>query len=1300
MRGKLGSMRYVHAFQGQDYYTMTPFGMDTGKTTTTSRVPSAKKLKSEQSNGLEYSTDSSGFAQLKILLDAWNPTSIWTNCSILDDASKVRDNEAIILVGPIIGVPYFVAETPENSEGMNFSNTTKNMVKVPVLVELDRPSIVEIWIVPLFGKKASKMKITMPAMQPTVITIGPLELQDRYTIAMVSGVKSSSYSEFIINTHYDEHENNVIVLNCDLSQQLQQAPASVLLIDVFRRCQFPFHGINSIAHCNYQPNFDTLIIEYQYHVVLQRELFVYKKSTIVSKELRKEVRDLIMIFREKFRDIFGRPSYREVLKHGMNLLIPQLTAFAPHNLYEYSNKHKIGVDELDDIQREEVGRNYCHALLQLIERRIVQEYVDQLRYFPENVFRGVKKVALQVMQPPTDLSEISKDGFSWKALVEHDLALQASSLQKVGSNEDSPNTGAKQTTGSGQVGWEICWSELEDDAVDAVLKQWLSEMFPAPCLWVPHISLNQQLSLEVVPAVSKESISYVQSYLQLFDKLTVHASEQPVTDHANSLHNRLIIIHDKSTSQDSIGNLISLTPESMQGCFWTFYQHLQSWKKTSDHSYHIVSPSIAYGSRTFDVHVPNPEMKFQVHVIDSTYRSNEYDRRIKLAEKENLLMPKKKSAAAAMKSKRAQKKKQEEEQKILNQIRQEIEEYMKNQVPDGYLFIKYHTMNMVTTIQKTVQPATTDVSLQQSSIELGTSDNTGEKSAEGRQSENDTIPENQNPSLISNESDETSDLLEKSKEETINEHNEANISSIDSQTTPPPPVTTIVHLVHTINQVSCTLCGDKLKGNFGSSSEPSEDESQKFDLLQLPPWLMVYCPVFPRLAEIPSVLTLTSTQVAFLRDEVWFIMRQDSSIHSILQQLQSHIFQSNIMQIYESSRLSELSRPEDLREVDFSIEGVTKLFLKEAILQVWNDVLPSELKSYMFAICDEFILSYCWSKVYSNYLIANYSSVLESVDENAAWNAAQDGENDPISQLPTWEILCSSSKVFSESVEELCIYSLAMKTAFKMYSNKKYDYIKMKKSYESKIIDYLEKREDELLRKRYKEMREAGLDDAQRRVLQLLLMFGREKDDKKKDGKESTSQSESSPYSGPPLEPIRLTDEEEREMVATFADEDSDLDEIDSLPTGKGGNVVLDSETENLLDKARQEKQKENNNKLTTQSPTLPPKFPNKNADDDDDDDENKPRDGGREDGATSLAERNKLQQDSLVAIIDAVFDHEIKDAIELAANQLVQENISFVSEQLNEMQHYEQAKIHIQRVKKLRHASRRIYGQRINFIG
>lgn len=1264
--------------------------MDTGKTNSTSRAPSAKKLKSEQKSSFEYSTDSSGFAQLKILLDAWNPTSIWTNCSILDDASKVRDNEAIILVGPIIGVPYFVADTQDNSEGMNLSNTTKNMVKIPVLLELDRPSVVEIYIVPLFSKKSSKMKLTLQAMQATVITIGPLELQDRYTISMVSGVKSSVYSEFIINTHYDEHENNIVVLNCDLSQQLQQAPASVLLIDVFRRCQFPFHGINSIAHCNYQPNFESLISEYQYHVVLQRELFIYKKSTIISKELRKEVRELIMIFRNQFRDIFGRPSYREVLKYGMNLLIPQLTAFSPHNLYEYVNKNKIGLDELDDIQREEVGRNFCQALLQLIERRIVQEYVDQLRHFPDNIFRAVRKMNLQGIQKPIDAMDTSTENYSWKILVERDLALQVSNLKEVVAIEEPNKKAAAANTA--QIGWEICWSEIEDDAIDAVLKQWLLEMFPAPCIWIPYISLNQQLSIEVVPAITNESISYVQSYLRLFDKLTADTEER-VADTANSLHNRLIIIHDKLTSQDSVGNLVSITPESMQGCFWTFYQYLQTWKKTTDHIYHIISPSVVYGSRTFDIHVPNPEMNFQVHAIDSTYRSNEYDRRIKLAEKENILMPKKKSSGAAMKSKRAQKKKQEEEQKILNQIRQEVEEYMKSQVPDGYLFIQCHTMNMVTTIQKTVQAAINEVSVQPS-LEMESSENISGKSMTGASEGADANADNNNDeSLISNERvDEGSKL-------NTNHNDSSSIPLVDSSSTPTPPTTTIVHLVHTINQVSCTLCGDKLKGNLGSTSASSDEESQKYDLLQLPPWLFVYCPAFPRLADIPTVLTLTSTQVAFLRDEVWFIMRQDSSIHSILQQLQSHVYQSTIMQIYESSRLSELSRPEDLREVDFSIEGVTKSFLKEIILQVWNQVLPDDLKSYMFAICDDFILSYCWSKVYSNYLIAHYSSVLESVDEAAAWNAAQDAENDPISQLPSWEILCSSSKVFSESVEELCIYSLAMKTAFKMHSNKKYDYIKMKKSYETKIIEYLEKREDELQQKRYKEMREAGLDDAQSRVLQMLLKSGREKENSKK---EKEAAAEKIPYSGPVLEPIRLTDEEEIEYVATFADEDSDLDEIDNLPNGKG-DAELDPETKNLLDKARQDKQKENK-KLTDQSPTLPPKFPTKNAIEEDDDDEDKPagtRNGsGREDAAALQAERSKVQQDALLAILDAVFEQELKDAIELAANQLVQENISFVSKELNEMQHYEQAKIHIQRVKKLRQASRRIYGQRINIIG
>ena len=65
----------------------------------------------------------------------------------------------------------------------------------------------------------------------------------------------------------------------------------------------------------------------------------------------------------------------------------------------------------------------------------------------------------------------------------------------------------------------------------------------------------------------------------------------------------------------------------------------------------------------------------------------------------------------------------------------------------------------------------------------------------------------------------------------------------------------------------------------------------------------------------------------------------------------------------EKSRLSELSRPPDLREVDCSDAAVVALFAKELAFEVWHTIIPAHVKEWAFSLCDDFVFSFCMSKV-------------------------------------------------------------------------------------------------------------------------------------------------------------------------------------------------------------------------------------------------------------------------------------------------------------------------------------------------
>ena len=66
--------------------------------------------------------------------------------------------------------------------------------------------------------------------------------------------------------------------------------------------------------------------------------------------------------------------------------------------------------------------------------------------------------------------------------------------------------------------------------------------------------------------------------------------------------------------------------------------------------------------------------------------------------------------------------------------------------------------------------------------------------------------------------------------------------------------------------------------------------------------------------------------------------------------------------MYERSRLSELPRPEDLREVDMSVAGVVPLFFTDLVERVWFHLVPYDIKEHMFSITDDFIRSMIFAR--------------------------------------------------------------------------------------------------------------------------------------------------------------------------------------------------------------------------------------------------------------------------------------------------------------------------------------------------
>lgn len=113
----------------------------------------------------------------------------------------------------------------------------------------------------------------------------------------------------------------------------------------------------------------------------------------------------------------------------------------------------------------------------------------------------------------------------------------------------------------------------------------------------------------------------------------------------------------------------------------------------------------------------------------------------------------------------------------------------------------------------------------------------------------------------------------------------------------------------------------------------------------------------------------------FVHDEVTLLMRQDKEYFYVLKEIEEiekpgrPTMFHNIRELYLSSRLCDLSRPPELREIDTNIVGVKELFLSELLQDIWEKAVPEfvpdteiQMKAKMVPIYDDFVKSFCFSR--------------------------------------------------------------------------------------------------------------------------------------------------------------------------------------------------------------------------------------------------------------------------------------------------------------------------------------------------
>ena len=83
----------------------------------------------------------------------------------------------------------------------------------------------------------------------------------------------------------------------------------------------PFHGITAVVHIQFEPNVQKTITELKRNPLLWESLATSKVSRTLTPKYYKELKGFIEIFRDTYRNVLAKPSYRELLRSSYNLLM-------------------------------------------------------------------------------------------------------------------------------------------------------------------------------------------------------------------------------------------------------------------------------------------------------------------------------------------------------------------------------------------------------------------------------------------------------------------------------------------------------------------------------------------------------------------------------------------------------------------------------------------------------------------------------------------------------------------------------------------------------------------------------------------------------------------------------------------------------------------------------------------------------------------------------------------------------------------------------------------------------------------
>lgn len=411
----------------------------------------------------------SGFGKIRLWMDSWKFKTIYSNNvsedSSLHSSSLLGGN---IIVGPIIGMMHML------------DNSKIDACMVPFLIEVDASVTIEYELMEVFSGFKIRNSFVVTAHRPQVVQLTPLFCDTRYRVTFVSGLLSSPYNEFTINTSINWSESNFAVINDEKSSE-ENAVTSEFLKDLMERLALPFHGITCTIHLNLVPDLgEMLTIIEKSTEFFDKHIESSRKSKTLSRYIFDYLDYLLESLRVRYRILLTRPSFRNLLCNGFNIFMPT------RNPINYST-----------LLPESLGT--LHHLLYLMISRLNQEYFDQLNFPKQNVFSA--------MASSEDTTEA--DGLEW----------------------DDVRTDMENHC-------KLYFLSSKKDCIESIFVQWLRNMRPSRSFWKSMWSPNGRVTLELLPsidaeqdvidAVKKESLSSGVRLFFLQDSGVDMASIEPI----------------------------------------------------------------------------------------------------------------------------------------------------------------------------------------------------------------------------------------------------------------------------------------------------------------------------------------------------------------------------------------------------------------------------------------------------------------------------------------------------------------------------------------------------------------------------------------------------------------------------------------------------------------------------------------------------------------------------------------------------------------------------------------------------